>query len=158
MDELGRVDATDTRWEMHREFGYDLRGMWQAALAVPIAGAYIFWRHGDLTRPDVIAVILAGLLLFGRNALHLSKVVLTPSHVQIKFMIPFRRGGIFRHDEIDSYAELALQRKGKRFPFAGFLQPKNGKRVMVGGTKDFKELNAILLELYPRPEGNSEVK
>jgi hypothetical protein len=80
-------------------------------------------------------------------------VILTESEIDVSFMLPNQRGGRFRHDEIESYTEIAITRRGRRMLICGFLQPKARKRLILSraGTKDFEELSSMLSEMFPKP-------
>ncbi|MCC5846225.1 MAG: hypothetical protein JJU05_18410 [Verrucomicrobia bacterium] len=139
---------------MNREYGHNWGLIWQTIIVLPIVGVFIAWRKGDFSRPEVIILLIVGVYMMGRNALPLCKVFFSSSEIHVSFLIPFIKGGKFPHEEIEHYTELVMQRKGKRIPIAGILQPKNHKGIVIigAGTKDFRVLNSALLELYPRPE------
>lgn len=139
---------------MNREFGYRWEIVWQVIIVLPIVVAYFVWRGDDFSPPYVIVLTIICLYMIGRNALPLSRVLLTETEFYVSFLIPFRRGGCFRHEDIQSYAEIAMQRKGKKILMGGMIQPTDQKCIMImsSGIKDFKELNSALLERYPSPE------
>lgn len=139
---------------MNREFGYKFGRIWRVIIVLPIVGAYFVWRDGDITATDGIVLTIIGLFMMGREALPLCNILLTETELYVSFLIPFRRGGCFRHEDIQSYAEIAMQRKGKKILMGGMLQPTDQKCIMImsSGIKDFKELNSALLERYPGPE------
>jgi hypothetical protein len=139
---------------MNREYGYQWSQIWTAVVAVPAVAGYVIWRQGELDRPDVIIFIIIAIGMVIHNAIPMAKVLVTKSHVLVSFLLPFRKGGQFAHDDIESYAELAMQRKDKRIPVAGLLQPRGSKRIMImgAGTRDFKEMNSLFLKMFPRPK------
>ena len=135
-------------------FGYNWKGLWSVVFAVPLVTAYIAWRYGQLGLIEGVVILIAFLFLAIRGMLPMCKVLLTKSEVDVSFILPNQQGGKFRHDEIESYAEGAITRRGKRILFCGFLQPKKRKRVILlrAGTKGFEELNSILSEMFPKPK------
>ncbi|HUS72007.1 MAG TPA: hypothetical protein VMY06_02990 [Sedimentisphaerales bacterium] len=139
--------------EEGRAFGYNWGRLWAVVLAVPLVGAYIVWRGSRLGLADCIVIPIAFLFLAIRGMLPMCKVLLTESEIHVSFMLPNQRGGKFRHDEIESYTEVAITRRGRRILICGFLQPKARKRLILSraGTKDFEELNSILSEMFPKP-------
>ena len=141
--------------EKGRTFGYNWARLSSIVIAVPLVGAYIIWRGGGFGLADYIVIPVAFLFLAIRGMLPMCKVILTESEIHISFMLPNQRGGRFRHDEIESYTEIAIERKGRRILVCGFLQPKNRKKLILSrvGTKGFEELNAILSEVFPKPGG-----
>ena len=146
---------------MRREFGYNWSLLLQVGLAVPVVVAYVVWRKGQIASPDVVCVLiaLAGYTIY--QVLPLCKVVLDESSVEVSFLLPIRRGGQFRHDQIDSYAQLAFTtRKKEKKAIAGFLKIKNGKRIVIAavGTKCFDELSSALSELFGEPVNHAEYR
>jgi hypothetical protein len=118
---------------------------------VPIAGAFIYWQQGGLSLFAILVLAIFCLFVLGRNALVLCRIQVSDQNISIRFLLPVRSGGTFSHDEIESYAELSANLNENALPIAGFLKPKNQKRIMLmdAGTKNFAELNAVLKEIYP---------
>ena len=111
--------------------------------------------------------VLAFFYLTLKQALPLCQVIITPTGIQISHLFPWQRGGYFPHDQIEYYAttnlkkaypRLPLPKKMKNATIFGLLLPKNEKPILImGGTmKNFKELNNLLLEIYPQPEPKSQ--
>ncbi len=140
--------------EDSRQFGYDFGGLWAGAIGLAAAGGYVLWRE-SVVRLEVGILVGAALFLLVTKLLPLCSVVLTESEIEVKFLLPFRHGGVFRHEEIANYAEVVFP-WGKRQAISGMLQPKEGKAIMLSGTRNFQELNAILREIYPEPEKKAE--
>jgi hypothetical protein len=138
---------------MNRTFGYNWKQMLQVFFAIPFVFLYIIWKRDNFNESDVVVVFLAVLFVAGKQALPMCRVLLIDTEIHISFLLPLRKGGRFRYDEIESYTELVMQRKGNKFVFGGLLQPKGGKRIMLmsSGTKEFKELNSLLSEVFPKP-------
>lgn len=139
--------------EANRVFGYNWQGLWSLVLAVPLVVALFMWRHAQIGIRDGVIIFIVVLFFAIRGMLPMCKVLLTESEVHLSFMLPNQRSGRFRHDEIESYTEVAITRKGRRVLICGFLQPKARKRLILSraGTKGFEELNSILLEMFPKP-------
>jgi hypothetical protein len=137
--------------EKDRFFGYNWARLSSIVIAVPLVGAYIIWRGGGFGLADYIVIPAAFLFLAIRGMLPMCKVILTESEIHISFMLPNQRGGRFRHDEIESYTEIAIDRRGRRILVCGFLQPKTRKKLILSraGTKGFEELNSILSKMFP---------
>ena len=141
--------------EKSRTFGYNWGGLWSIVLAVPLAIALIVWRHGQLGLGEYVVILVIFLFLAVRAMLPMCKVLLTESEIDVSFILPNKRDGMYRHDEIESYAEISITRRGRKILVCGFLQPKVRKRIILSpaGTKGFKELSSILSEIFPKPQG-----
>lgn len=140
---------------MIREFGYNWAPVVRALVGMIVAGGLLTWYAGGVDRPFLIIVGILGVFYVGREALPLSKIILTESELLVFYLIPIQRGGRFRHEDIEIYAEITLPYVKKKFPIGGYVKPKNqekGMTILSGGVKNFDELHAALLELYPRVE------
>lgn len=139
--------------EKDRVFGYNWARLSSIVIAVPLVGAYIIWRHGQIGIIDSVIILIVVLFLAVRGMLPMCKVLLTELEIDVSFMLPNQRSGRFRYDEIESYTEIAIERRDRRILVCGFLQPKTRKRLILshGGTKGFEELNSILSEMFPKP-------
>ncbi len=142
----------------NREYTYNWKVLWQVLLVIPFIGVYAVWKQADFNKADCIIMAIAVLLLAGKQALPLSRVLLIDSEIHISFLIPVRRGGRFRYDEIEYYTELRMPKKTKKVLLGGFLQPKGKKHIMflASGIKDFAELNSMLSELFPKQINEEE--
>ena len=143
---------------MNREFGYSWQRPKAILLAVPLVIGYATWRHGDFGVVDAVVVtcVVGWSAIIAFSAM--CKVLVTKSEIHVTFLLPFRRGGQFPTNQIESYAEIAFQRKDRRVPLGGMLKPTGEKQVMLlsAGTQDFAELNTLLSEMFPRPEMETE--
>ena len=133
------------------DFGYRWQVLWRGAIFVPIAGTIVYWQQGGITFTAILVLSIVGLFLIGRNALVLCRIQVSEEEINIQYLIPLQSGGRFRHEEIENYLELATNLRDTSTAFAGFLKPKNQKRIMIGdaGTKRFAELNTLLKDIYP---------
>jgi len=138
-----------------RAFGYNLGRLWSIVLVVPFVIALFVWRHGQLGLSEGVIIVFVFLFFAVRAMLPMCKVLLTESEIDVSFILPNQRSGRFRHDEIESYSEISISRRGRRFTICGFLQPKARKRMILSraGTKEFDELSSILSEIFPKPQG-----
>lgn len=139
---------------MKQKYGYNWSLVWPGFIAIPAVVFYIVLREGNLTRFDLIilTIIAIGMMIY--RAMPMAKVVLDETHITITYLLPFQHGGHFLYEEIESYVELAIPRKNKKNPFGGLIKPKDKARISIWapGTKNFKELNSILLEIFPKPD------
>ncbi len=138
-----------------RIFGYNWGRLWSVILVVPIVIALFVWRHGQLGLSEGVIIVFVFLFFAVRAMLPMCKVLLTESEIDVSFILPNQRSGRFRNDEIESYSEISITRRGRRFTICGFLQPKARKRMILSraGTKEFDELSSILSEIFPKPQG-----
>lgn len=141
--------------EKGRTFGYNWGGLWSIVLAVPFAIALIVWRHGQLGIGEYVVILVISLFLAVRGMLPMRKVLLTESEIYVSFILPNQRDGRYRHDEIESYTELSITRRGRTILVCGCLKPKARKMIILSpaGTKGFNELSSILSEMFPKPQG-----
>jgi hypothetical protein len=125
---------------------------------IPILIGYIIWRHDRFDAQDAIILTIATAWPLLLAFLAMCKVRLTDSEIEVSYIVPFRKGGVFNHTEIESYAETIIKGKGKTVPMLGMLQPKGKKSIMIlnAGTEDFNELNALLKQMYSEPKKKSE--
>jgi hypothetical protein len=140
--------------EKDRTFGYNWVRMWSVVLAVPFVIALFVWRHGQLGLSEGVIILFVSLFFAVRGMLPMCKVLLTESEIDVSFILPNRRDGRYRHDEIESYAEISITRRGRKILVCGFLQPKARKRIILSraGTKGFNELSSILSDMFPKPQ------
>jgi hypothetical protein len=140
--------------EKGRTFGYNWGSLWSVVVAVPLGVALVVWRHGQLGLGEGVIILIVSLFLTVRGMLPMCKVLLTESEIDVSFILPNRRDGMYRHDEIESYTELSITRIGRRILVCGLLQPKVRKRIIISraGTKGFNELSSILSEMFPKPQ------
>lgn len=138
-----------------RTFGYNWGGLWSVILVVPLGIGLFVWRHGQLGLGEYVVILVISLFLAVRGMLPMHKVLLTESEIYVSFILPNQRDGRYRHDEIESYAEISITRRGRKILVCGFLQPKVRKRIILSpaGTKAFNELSSILSEMFPKPQG-----
>lgn len=126
--------------------------------AVVFLVAYIVWRSGELRLLDGVFVVIVFAFFAIRAMLPMCKVVLTESEIHVSFLLPSQRGGRFRHDEIESYTELTITRRGRKVLVCRVLQPKGQKKIIVSraGTKGLNELSSILSEMFPKAKATGE--
>lgn len=141
--------------EKGRIFGYNWGRLWSIVLVVPLGIALFVWRHGQLGLGEGVIIFIVFLFFAVRAMLPMCKVILTESEIDVSFILPNQRSGRFRHDEIESYSEISILRRGRRFSICGFLQPEARKRMILSraGIKGFNELSTILSEMFPKPQG-----
>lgn len=136
---------------MNKTFEYIWTPIWSTLLFAPVGGALIVWRKGALGMEDlfIILVVTAGFLL--RRSFTLTKIQIQEDRLNIFFITPFKPEKEYTFQQIESYAELGSDRKGKRILFGGFLKPVDGKAIMIhpSGTRNFVELNAFLRKTFP---------
>ncbi|MHC4642703.1 MAG: hypothetical protein ACYS32_13740 [Planctomycetota bacterium] len=144
--------------EKGRAFGYNWGRLWSVVVAVPFSIGLFVWRHGQLGLGECVFILILFLFLAVRGMLPMCKVLLTESEIDVSFMLPNQRGGKFRYDEIESYTEISITRRGRKILVCGFLQPKVRKRIILSraGTKEFNELSSILSEMFPKPKGSNQ--
>jgi len=144
--------------EAGREFGYRWDRMGPVFFGVVFLAAYIVWRSGQFSLLDSVFVVIVFVFFAIRAVLPLCKVLLTESEIHVSFLLPIQRGGRFRHDEIESYTEVTITRRGRKVLVCGFLQPKGRKKIIVSraGTKGFNELSSILSEMFPKAKAMGE--
>lgn len=142
---------------MNRESGYNWGHLWAAVIG-SVAGIILaIWKHGDLNKGHWAVICIIILFLLIKQTFPLCKVLITESEIHIFYISPLRVNQKLRFDEIDSYAEVEIQRKGKKIPIIGFLRLKNRKKIMLPnvGTKNLTELSSILSELFAQ-EGTED--
>jgi len=141
-----------------RAFGNNWGSLWSVVLAVPLGVSLVVWRHGQLGLGEGVIILIVFLFLAVRGMLPMCKVLLTESEIDVSFILPNRRDGMYRRDEIESYTEISITRRGRRILICGFLQPKARKGILLSraGTKEFNELSSILSEMFPKPKGSNQ--
>ncbi len=141
-----------------RTFGYNWGSLWSVVVALPLGVALVVWRHGQLGLGEGVIILIVSLFLAVRGMLPMCKVLLTESEIDVSCILPNQRSGRFRHDEIESYIEISITRRGRRILVCGFLQPKVRKRIILSraGTKGFNELSSILSEMFPKPQYSNQ--
>ncbi len=135
---------------MNREFGYNWSHLWPALIGVSVAIIFVVWKQGNLDEVLWAGVVIWILFFVSKQTLPLCKVQLKDSEIHLFFVSPLRINQKLRFDEIDFYAELAMQRKERKILIGGQLKPKDRKPIMLlrPGTKNFAELSSILSELF----------
>jgi hypothetical protein len=143
---------------MNQEFGYSWQRPKIVIFVIPVLIGYIVWRYDQFKVSDgiIVSLITGWSLLMAFSAM--CKVRLTDSEIEVNYIVPFRKGGIFSHTEIESYAEGTFERKDKSIPMLGMIKPKGKKQMMIlpAGTENFTELNKLLQRKYPEPIKQSE--
>ena len=136
---------------MNRTFDFEWKQLHAPLLCILLLGGLILYLQGSFSMPDVTGLIIAGLILTIWKAWPLCRVTLTPSETVIKYLLPLRKGGRFRHEEVVNYTEIVVQMRTMKILVGGFFHPANQPRIMLpkSGTRDFEALNDALLELYP---------
>jgi hypothetical protein len=144
--------------EKGRTFGYNWGSLWSVVLAVPLGVALVVWRHGQLGLGEGVIILIVFLFLAFRGMLPMRKVLLTESEIDVSFILPNQRNGKYRRDEIESYTEISITRRGRKILVCGFLQPKARKGIILSrtGTKEFNELSSILSEMFPKPQDSNQ--
>jgi len=134
---------------MNREFGYNWGHLWAAVVAVVAGIVFIIWKQGKLNEIYWAVICVVILFFVIKQTFPLCKVLITKSEIHIFYISPLRVNQKLRFEEIDSYAELAMQRKERKILIGGQLKPKDRKPIMLlrPGTKNFAELSSILSEL-----------
>lgn len=136
---------------MTREYNYSWKPLVVWIIAVLFLVGLMYWRtDGDLVPVTIIGLI--GLFLVILIAWPLCKVELTINGIEIKYLLPFRRGGEFRHEDIERYTETKLNLLGKRIVLGGALQIVDKSKVILlpSGTQSFGELSRALRKVYFR--------
>jgi hypothetical protein len=144
--------------EKGRTFGYNWGRFWSVILVVPLGIALFVWRHGQLGLGECVVILVIFLFLAVRGMLPMRKVLLTESEIYVSFILPNQRDGRYRHDEIESYAEISITRRGRTILVCGCLQPKARKMIILSraGTKGFNELSSIFSEMFPKPQYSNQ--
>ena len=139
---------------MKQEYGYSLQRIKHMLLGVPILIGFIVWRYGAFGIVDgiVLTSIIGYSFVMATSAM--CKVTILDSEIDISFLSPFRKGGTFAFDQIDTYAPLVMERKNQQFALGGMLSPKEEKHIMLlsAGINNFDELSTFLSETFPKPE------
>ena len=128
---------------MNREFRYNWSHLWPALIG-GVAGIILaIWKRGNINAIYGAAICVVILFFIIKQTLPLCKVLLTESEIHLFFLSSLRMNQKLRFDEIDSYAELAMQRKERKILIGGQLKTKDRKPIMLLclGTKSFAELS-----------------
>ena len=136
---------------MDREFGYGWGRVTPLIVVLPLLAGIILWKQkGEFSGAEVVIFLLIASAMTLYRAWPICRVRLGSSDIEINFPIPFRKGWRSRHEEIENYAEIAMNLRGKKFLIGGLLQRAGHARLMLNhaGTKDFEELNEALTKLY----------
>ncbi|MGI9241157.1 MAG: hypothetical protein ACR2RV_10170 [Verrucomicrobiales bacterium] len=138
---------------MRREFDYDWARVKPVLIGIPLFAAFILWKEGgEISSAGTVIFVLTSACVLLYRAWPICRVHLDDAEIQLSFPIPFRPGWRSRHEDIEHYAEISLNLRGKKLLVGGMLQRAGGDSHMLthSGTKGFEELNEALLELYPR--------
>ncbi len=125
--------------------------MWPLLAAIIAGGVFITLQSGfSFGGAITLSVIALGMAIW--RAWPLCRVTLTESEISINFLLPTRKGGNYRHEEIEGYNEIALNMRGKKILVGGIIKPfdENQLMIMRSGIKSFEELNTSFIEHYPR--------
>lgn len=136
---------------MNKTFDYIWIPIWSTLLFAPVGASLIVWRKGELVMMDLFIILLvtAGFLL--RRSFDLTKIQIQDDRLQLSFITPFKPEREYTFAQIESYSEMALDRKGKKMLIGGRLKPVDGKEISIlpRGTRNFVELNAFLSKTFP---------
>ena len=122
-------------------------------IGIPLFAGFLLWKEGaEISSAGTVIFVLVSVCVLLFRAWPICRVRLDDSEIQLSSPVPFRRGWKSRHEDIEHYAEISLNLRGRKLLVGGMLQRRGGNSHMLthSGTKHFEELNAALLELYPR--------
>ncbi|MEM7143582.1 MAG: hypothetical protein AAF591_00515 [Verrucomicrobiota bacterium] len=134
---------------MRSVFGYNLRLLGGFLLLVVILIVYSLWRERQVEVADVVIV----LVVVGFSAIMwlttIARVLVDDSTIEVKFLLPLGRGGVFGCADIKRYTPLRYPRRPEVAPVAGLLVPQEGKQIFLWsmGTKEFAKLSGVLSKL-----------
>ncbi len=135
---------------MNKTFDYIWMPIWSTLLFAPLGASLIVWRKGELVMMDLFIILLvtAGFLL--RRSFDLTKIQIQDDRLKLFFITPFKAEREYTFAQIESYSEMATERKGRKILFCGRLKPVEGKALLIAprGTKNFVELNAFLVKTF----------
>ncbi|MDF3129697.1 hypothetical protein P0Y35_10870 [Kiritimatiellaeota bacterium B1221] len=136
---------------MYRTFDYIWTPIWSTLLFAPIGASLIVWRKGELWMQDLFIILLVTVGFLLRRSFDLTKVQIQEDRLKLSFITPFKPEREYKFEQIESYGEMGIDRKGRRILLGGRLKPVEGKAVLISprGTKNFVALNTFLVKSFP---------
>ena len=132
-------------------FDYNWQRMKMLGIVILLVIVFVIWRADNFGFID--GVILIGVVGYSSatTLMIVCRVSLGLELVEVRFLLPFFKGGSYAKSEIKSYTELRNGRSPKSRVFGGQLVTHEGRSMLLlaDGMKNFEELSKLLSEMFP---------